>query len=43
MVELATHVGHYKLEKQEKKIQDVSSWRFPPLGFLTPFILSIDV
>jgi len=31
--ELATHVGHYKHWKQEKKIQDVSPWRMPPLGF----------
>ena len=33
MVELATHVGYYKQGEQENKIQDVSPWRLPPLGF----------
>jgi len=43
MLELATHVDHYKHGNQEKKIQDVSPRQLPPLGFLTPSILPIDI
>ena len=43
MVELATHVDHYKHGKQEKKIKDVSPSRLPSLGFLSPSILPMNV
>jgi len=41
--ELATYVSHYKDEKQEKKIQDVSPWWLPPLGFSISFYSTYDV
>ena len=43
MIELATHVGHYKHGKQEKKIQDVPPRRMPPLGVSITFYSPIDV
>jgi len=43
MVQLATQVVHYKHGKKEKKIQDVSPGRLPPLGFSITFYSPDDV